>query len=154
MPDSSYSITSRPLLVSRGASVAQQRKRGGSNAHWLTTPPCFTPQTNQRQTPQPSIATLLPALAFFLLLRYILCNSTSILFAKPHLQLCVTRRCFPGIESPKARIERISISLPTCQNRKPCQHGFRVGAGQYIAGEERYVYAGFKVWISQILMKI
>jgi hypothetical protein len=83
-------------------------------------------------------------IAFVKLLRYILCNFTSILLSEPHLPLRVTRRCFPGIESPKARIERISISVPTCQNRKPYQHGFRVGAGRFIAGEERYVCAGFK----------
>ena len=51
------------------------------------------------------------SIAFFELLRYILCNFTSILLSEPHLQLRVTRRCFPGIESPKARIERISISV-------------------------------------------
>jgi len=44
------------------------------------------------------------SIAFFGLLRYILCNSTSILLSEPHPQLCATRRCFPESSPPRREL--------------------------------------------------
>jgi hypothetical protein len=127
--------------LSGTATLASLPWRRGSNSNWMHRPPPSVDLTSLLAgTSKTSILQSLRLLSTLLLIyspRICAPNPQQIRIIVHHNRSYATRRCFPGIEYPQARIERISISFQICQNRKVYQRDFHAGVERCIAGVER-----------------